>query len=168
MTSSLGCCHLATIPLSNPTLVRLAGGFAIGTTTAWRYVREAVDLVAALADDVHTAARKSFRLAYSAGGGTLLPVDRLVDERPYYSGKHHRHGVTVQFPDDPIGRLGGPRPRCPARCSGPGAQLVLCPPCLKGSFAVITCRFIRPGRAPLHRDARLKLMPRDIGKDGWP
>nr|WP_084008916.1 hypothetical protein [Planomonospora sphaerica] len=39
--------YRAAIPLSNHTLVRLAGGFAIGTTTAWRYVREAVDLVAA-------------------------------------------------------------------------------------------------------------------------
>ncbi|SDM51189.1 Helix-turn-helix of DDE superfamily endonuclease [Nonomuraea jiangxiensis] len=32
------------------TYARLAGGFAIGTTTAWRYIREAVDLLAALAD----------------------------------------------------------------------------------------------------------------------
>lgn len=34
------------------TYARLAGGLAIGATTAWRYIREAVDLLAALADDV--------------------------------------------------------------------------------------------------------------------
>jgi hypothetical protein len=73
------------------TYTRLAGGFAIGTTTARRYVREAVDLVAALADDVHTAARKASRLAYAVLDGTLIPIDRLADERPYYSRKRHRH-----------------------------------------------------------------------------
>ncbi len=87
------------------TYARLAGGFAIGTTTAWRYVREAVDLVAALADDVHTAEQKASRLAYAVLDGTLLPIDRLADDRPYYSGKHHRHGVNVQSLTDPAGRL---------------------------------------------------------------
>jgi hypothetical protein len=34
------------------TLTRLAAGFEVGVTTAWRYVREAVDLLAARADDL--------------------------------------------------------------------------------------------------------------------
>ncbi|WP_344867161.1 transposase family protein, partial [Planomonospora alba] len=87
------------------TYARLSSGFAIGTTTAWRYVQESVDLVAALADDVHTAARKASRLAYAVLDGTLLPIDRLADDAPYYSGKHRRHGVNVQFLADPAGRL---------------------------------------------------------------
>ena len=37
------------------TYTRLAAGFDVGVTTAWRYVREAVDLLAALADDLATA-----------------------------------------------------------------------------------------------------------------
>ncbi|MBG0823386.1 transposase [Planomonospora sp. ID91781] len=95
------------------TYARLAGGFAIGTTTAWRYVREAVDLVAALADDVHTAARKASRLTYAVLDGTLIPIDRLADDRLYYSGKHHRHGVNVQFLADPAGRLVWASPALP-------------------------------------------------------
>src|SRR5437764_1381012 len=38
------------------TYARLAAGFAVALSTAWRYVREAVDLLAARADDVNTAA----------------------------------------------------------------------------------------------------------------
>jgi hypothetical protein len=34
------------------TYTRLAAGFGVGTTTAWRYVREAVDRLAGLADDL--------------------------------------------------------------------------------------------------------------------
>ena len=37
------------------TLSRLAAGFQIGVTTAWRYVREAIDLLAATSDDLSTA-----------------------------------------------------------------------------------------------------------------
>jgi hypothetical protein len=37
------------------TLTRLACGFEIGVTTAWRYVREAIDLLAATADDLDAA-----------------------------------------------------------------------------------------------------------------
>lgn len=70
------------------TYARLAAGFCVGTSTAWRYIREA-----------------AARLAYAILDGTLIPIDRLADERPYYSGKHRRHGVNVQVPADPAGRL---------------------------------------------------------------
>ncbi|WP_031168029.1 IS5/IS1182 family transposase [Streptosporangium roseum] len=95
------------------TYARLAAGFAIGTTTAWRYVRESVDLLAALADDVHAAARRAARLAYAIVDGTLIPIDRLADERPYYSGKHKRHGMNVQVLADPVGRLVWASPALP-------------------------------------------------------
>ncbi|GAA3144155.1 hypothetical protein GCM10010466_39070 [Planomonospora alba] len=60
-------------------------------------MREAVDLVA----DVHTAAGNASRLAYAVGDGTLIPIDRLADDRPYY----YRHGANVQFLADPASRL---------------------------------------------------------------
>ncbi|GAA1009726.1 hypothetical protein Aple_022130 [Acrocarpospora pleiomorpha] len=88
------------------TYARLAAGFAVGTTTAWRYVREAVDLLAALADDVHPAVERASRLAYTILDGTLIPIDRLADEGPYYSGKHKRHGMNVQLLADPHGPTG--------------------------------------------------------------
>ncbi len=87
------------------TYTRLAAGFSIGTTTAWRYVRDSVDLLAALADDVDAAVARAARLAYAILDGTLIPIDRLADERPYYSGKHKQHGVNVQLLADPAGRL---------------------------------------------------------------
>ena len=87
------------------TYTRLAAGFAVNTATAWRYVREAVDLLAALAEDLHTAMQRISRLAYAILDGTLIPIDRIVDQKPYYSGKHKRHGVNVQVIADPAGRL---------------------------------------------------------------
>ncbi|SDM79913.1 transposase family protein [Nonomuraea jiangxiensis] len=95
------------------TYARLAAGFAVGTTTAWHYVREVVDLLAALADDVHAAVARAARLAYTILDGTLIPIDRLADERPYYSGKHKRHGMNVQLLADPMGRLVWASPALP-------------------------------------------------------
>ncbi|WP_055480807.1 IS5/IS1182 family transposase [Sphaerimonospora mesophila] len=86
------------------TYARLASGFSISITTAWRYVRESTDLLAALADDVQAAAVRAARLAYAILDGTLIPIDRLADQKPYYSGKHKRHGVNVQVVADPAGR----------------------------------------------------------------
>jgi hypothetical protein len=62
------------------TYARLGAGFAIGTTTAWRYVREGVDLLAALAENVHAAVKRAAQLAYTILDGTLIPIDRLADE----------------------------------------------------------------------------------------
>ncbi|WP_188194906.1 transposase family protein [Nonomuraea sp. SYSU D8015] len=95
------------------TYTRLAAGFGIGTATAWRYVRESIDLLAALAEDVQAAAARAARLAYAILDGTLVPIDRLADERPYYSGKHQRHGVNVQILADPLGRLVWASPALP-------------------------------------------------------
>jgi hypothetical protein len=87
------------------TLTRLAAGFEIGVTTAWRYVREAVDLLAVNADDLTTAMTRIRLLAYAILDGTLIPIDRVADQKPYFSGKHRRHGVNVQVIADPAGRL---------------------------------------------------------------
>jgi hypothetical protein len=37
------------------TLTRLAAGFQAGVATAWRYIREAITLLAAAANDLHQA-----------------------------------------------------------------------------------------------------------------
>jgi hypothetical protein len=97
------------------TYTRLAGGFQIGVATAWRYVREAVALLAAAADDLTTAPGGIRRLAYAILDGTLIPIGRVADQKPYYSGKHRRHGVNVQIIAVPRpADSSGPRQHCPA------------------------------------------------------
>ena len=49
--------------------------------------------------------------------GTLLPIDRVAADRPYYAGKHKRHGMNVQVLADRSAGWSGPRPRCPAPCT---------------------------------------------------
>jgi hypothetical protein len=69
------------------------------------YVREAVDLLAAAADDLATAMAKIHALAYAILDGTLIPTDRIADQKPYCSGKHRRHAVNVQVIADPAERF---------------------------------------------------------------
>ncbi|GAA2948131.1 MULTISPECIES: IS5 family transposase [Streptomyces] len=87
------------------TYAQLAAGFGIGTTTAYRYVAEAVDLLADLAPTLADAARTASMKAFVLLDGTLLPIDRIAADRPYYSGKHKKHGMNVQVLTDPFGRL---------------------------------------------------------------
>ncbi|WP_435134558.1 IS5 family transposase [Actinacidiphila sp. bgisy144] len=83
---------------------QLAAGFGIGTTTAYRYVAEAVELLATLAPTLAEAARTASTKAFVLLG-TLLPIDRIAADRPFYSGKHKKHGMNVQVLADPSGRL---------------------------------------------------------------
>jgi hypothetical protein len=87
------------------TYAQLAAGFGVGTTTAYRYVAEAVDLLAALAPTLADAVRTASTKAYVLLDGTLLPIDRVAADRPFYSGKHKKHGMNVQVLTDPFGRL---------------------------------------------------------------
>lgn len=87
------------------TYSQLAAGFRIGTSTAYRYIREAVDVLAALAPTLAEAVRTASRKAYVLLDGTLLPIDRIAADRPFYSGKHKKHGMNVQVIADPFGRL---------------------------------------------------------------
>ncbi|MDQ2587971.1 transposase family protein [Saccharothrix yanglingensis] len=87
------------------TCTRLAAGFGIGLATVCRYIHEAVELLAALAPDLADAAYVAARKAYVILDGTLLRIDRVAADRPYYSGKHKRHGMNVQVLADPAGRL---------------------------------------------------------------
>ncbi|NJQ05571.1 transposase family protein [Streptomyces lonarensis] len=84
---------------------QLAAGFGIGTTTAYRYIAEAVEVLAALAPSLAKAARTASAKAFVLLDGTLLPTDRIAADRPFYSGKHKEHGMNVQVLADPFGRL---------------------------------------------------------------
>lgn len=109
----LSCSRQALLVLAHlrcgDTYARLATGFGIGVTTVWRYVSELVDLLAAHAPDLAAAMDAARRKAYVVLDGTLISIDRVGmrtgADRPYYSGKHKRHGLNVQVLTDPAGRL---------------------------------------------------------------
>ena len=97
------------------TFADLAAGFGIGTATAWRYVTETVGLLAARSPKLHKALRDAQRAghAYVVIDGTLIPIDRVAADRPYYSGKHRRHGMNLQVIASPHGDIlwvSGPLP----------------------------------------------------------
>lgn len=87
------------------TYARLAAAFRIGIATVYRYVSEAVEVLAALATDLREALRRAVGKAYVILDGTLLPIDRIAADRPFYSGKHKQHSMNVQVMADPFGRL---------------------------------------------------------------
>jgi hypothetical protein len=87
------------------TYAQLAAGFGVGTSTVGRYVAEAVDVLAAPVPDFATAMQTASGKAFVILDGTLLPIDRIAADRPYYSGKHKKHGMNVQVIADPFGRL---------------------------------------------------------------
>ncbi|MFB4420836.1 transposase family protein [Streptomyces sp. QL37] len=87
------------------TYAQLAAGFRIGIATVYRYIREAVDILAVLAPSLTEAMRSARTKAFVLLDGTLLPIDRIAADTPYYSGKHKRHGMNVQVLTDPFGRL---------------------------------------------------------------
>jgi hypothetical protein len=86
---------------------QVGAGFDVSTTTCWRYVNETVDLLAARAPRLRDAVRKAKRdgMAYVITDGTLIPIDRIAADRPFYSGKHKRHGVNVQVIASPDGTI---------------------------------------------------------------
>lgn len=96
------------------TYAQLAAGFGIGTTTAYRYATEAVELLAGLAPTLADAIRVASTKALVILDGTLLPIDRVTANWPFYSGKHKKHGMNLQvFTDPSIGCCEPHRP-CPA------------------------------------------------------
>ena len=82
------------------TYADLACGFGIGTSTVYRYLREALELLAALAPSLADAIAVARGKAFVILDGTLLRIDRVGmtggRDRPYYSGKHKVHGLNVQ------------------------------------------------------------------------
>src|SRR6266487_849202 len=97
------------------TFTEVAAGFEVGTTTAWRYVNETVALLAARAPKLRTAVRDARKAghAYVVVDGTLIPIDRVAADRPFYSGKHKKHGMNLQVIASPAGDIlwvSGPLP----------------------------------------------------------
>src|SRR6266568_268851 len=95
------------------TFAELAAGFGVGTATAWRYVTETVGLLAARSPKLRTALREAKQAghAYVVIDGTLIPIDRVAADRPFYSGKHRCHGMNLQViaaPDGDIVWVSGP------------------------------------------------------------
>lgn len=43
--------------------------------------------------------------AYLILDGTVLSIDRIAADRPFYSGEHEKHGMNVQVQPGPKGRL---------------------------------------------------------------
>jgi hypothetical protein len=84
---------------------RLAAGFDVGVATVCRYVHEALELLATLAPTLAEAAQVAAAKAYVILDSTLIPIVRVADQRPHYSGKHPGHGMNVQVLADALGRL---------------------------------------------------------------
>ena len=97
------------------TFAKLAAGFGVGTATAWRYVTETVELLADRSPRLRQVLVKAKKAghAYVVIDGTLIPIDRLAAVWPFYSGKHHKHGMNLQVIDSPDGEIpwvSGPLP----------------------------------------------------------
>ncbi|WP_433462487.1 transposase family protein [Spirillospora sp. CA-128828] len=89
------------------TFAELGAGFGVSTTTAWRYVNETVELLAARSPKLAQALRKAVEdgLLYLVLDGTLIPIDRVAADRPFYSGKHRKHGMNLQVIATPSGEI---------------------------------------------------------------
>jgi hypothetical protein len=89
------------------TFAALAAGFGIGTATAWRYVQETVALLAAGAPKLDAALRSARQRghAFVVIDGTLIPIDRVAADRPFYSGKHRKHRMNLQVIASPHGEI---------------------------------------------------------------
>ena len=85
----------------------VGAGFGVSTTTCWRYVNETVELLATRAPKLREALREAKRegMAYVIIDGTLIPIDRIAADRPFYSGKHKRLGVNLQVIASPDGTI---------------------------------------------------------------
>jgi hypothetical protein len=89
------------------TFAELAAGFGVGTATAWRYVTETAALLAGRAPGLRRAVRDAQKAgyAYVVLDGTLIAIDRVAADRPFFSGKHRRHGMNLQVIASPDGDI---------------------------------------------------------------
>jgi hypothetical protein len=96
--------------LDNTRIRQLASDNAISGSTAYDYLHEAIDILAALAPDVHEAllAAKAAGATHLNLDGTLIHTDRVAAPGPngadlWWSGKHKHHGGNIQVLSLPDG-----------------------------------------------------------------
>ncbi|WP_367141261.1 MULTISPECIES: transposase family protein [Streptomyces] len=103
----LGCFKQALLVLAhlrkNETFAQVAGGFGVSVATAWRYVDETLEVLAAWAPGLREALVGLGEGDFVIVDGTLIPTDRIAADEPYYSQKHKRHGMNVQVIARPDG-----------------------------------------------------------------
>jgi hypothetical protein len=96
----LGCFKQALLTLfllrKNETFSQLGAGFGVSQATAWRYVVETLDVLAGWAPGLHEARTGLGEGDHVIVDGTLIPIDRIRADEPYYSMKHCKHGMNVQ------------------------------------------------------------------------
>ncbi|MFD1534834.1 transposase family protein [Pseudonocardia aurantiaca] len=80
----------------NETLPVLAADFGIATATAWRYVDETLDVLAAWAPGLHEALTGLGKGDYVIVDGTLIPIDRIAADEPYCSKNHRKQPEHYQ------------------------------------------------------------------------
>ncbi|MFB6839063.1 transposase family protein [Streptomyces sp. NPDC056361] len=106
----LGCFDQALLTLvhlrKNETFSQLGAGFGISQATAWRYVDETLDILAGWAPGLHEAFTGLGEGDHVIVDGTLIPIDRIAADEPYYSQKHRKkrkRGMNVQVIARPDG-----------------------------------------------------------------
>lgn len=98
------------------TYADLACGFEIGTSTVYRYVREALTLLATMAPTLAQAIEVARRKAFVILDGTLLRIDRVGMASGRRAGQHRAEELADPA-QDPLQSRPGLRARC--RSSGP-------------------------------------------------
>ncbi|WP_448640768.1 transposase family protein [Geodermatophilus sp. URMC 63] len=88
----------------------LAGDSGLSIATAYRYLHEALDVIAARLPELHDVLDRAHAagLPYVSLDGTLIATDRVAARADrghhlWYSGKHHAFGGNVQVIFDPTG-----------------------------------------------------------------
>lgn len=87
----------------NETLAQVGAGFGVSEATAWRYVDETLEVLAAWAPGLREALVGLGEGDFVIVDGTLIPTDRIAADEPYYSQKHRKHGMNVQVVAAPDG-----------------------------------------------------------------
>lgn len=91
-------------------LPALARDARVSIATAYRYVHEGIDVIAAQAPDLPDVLARGLAAGWQfvCLDGTLIPCVRSAmpsesGHDAWYSGKHHRHGGNIQVLTDPAG-----------------------------------------------------------------